>query len=108
MNGVELIAQERQRQIEKEGWTPKHDDKLTPGVLGIAGACYALDAAARLMPSWKDELELRKTTLHLWPFDSEWFKPTSDSVRQLTKAGALIAAEIDRLQRLQGNPSKGA
>jgi hypothetical protein len=34
-----------------------------------------------------------------WPWDAEWWKPSPDSVRNLVKAGALIAAEIDRLQR---------
>ena len=29
----------------------------------------------------------------------EWWKPSIDPVRNLAKAGALIAAEIDRLQR---------
>jgi hypothetical protein len=31
-----------------------------------------------------------------------WWKPTpSDRIRELTKAGALIAAEIDRLKRAE-------
>jgi len=34
------------------------------------------------------------------PFDEEWWKPSPDDpVWQLVKAGALIAAEIDRLRR---------
>lgn len=37
--------------------------------------------------------------MHLWPWGTQSFKPTN-SIRDLTKAGALIAAEIDRLQRL--------
>ena len=32
-----------------------------------------------------------------WPWDKESFKPTT-SLRDLVKAGALIAAAIDRLQ----------
>lgn len=36
-----------------------------------------------------------------WPFGScEWKPSVADPVRDLVKAGALIAAEIDRLQRL--------
>jgi len=39
--------------------------------------------------------------------DEKWFKPTPDDhIRQLTKAGALIAAEIDRLQRIDQNKLK--
>jgi len=29
LSGCELIAQERERQITQEGWTPEHDDKHT-------------------------------------------------------------------------------
>ena len=36
-----------------------------------------------------------------WPFDAEWFKPTT-RVRNLVKAGQFIAAEIDRLQSEKG------
>jgi hypothetical protein len=37
-----------------------------------------------------------------WPWDREWWKPTPNNrIRELAKAGALIAAEIDRLQRLE-------
>ena len=33
-----------------------------------------------------------------WPWDAEWWKPT-DRRRDLVKAGALILAEIERLDR---------
>ena len=84
--GIELIAQERIRQIEVEGFDSAHDCEHTNGELAGAGACYALyfwsrTDAERLFP-WKD-----------------WFKPSeTDRIRNLVKAGALIAAEIDRLQ----------
>jgi hypothetical protein len=32
-----------------------------------------------------------------WPWDAKWWKPSVDHVRNLVKAGALIAAEIDRM-----------
>lgn len=36
----------------------------------------------------------------LWPWEHRWYKPTpEDRVRELTKAGALIAAAIDDLLR---------
>jgi hypothetical protein len=37
-----------------------------------------------------------------------WWKPSTpnDSIKQLVKAGALIAAEIDRLQRVKDNETK--
>ena len=42
--------------------------------------------------------------MHKWPWDEKFFKPdttyTYDGrIRELTKAGALICAEIDRLIR---------
>jgi hypothetical protein len=38
----------------------------------------------------------------LWPFFTRPWKPTPDNrIRELEKAGALIAAEIDRLQRME-------
>ena len=50
---------------------------------------------------------VRKTTgiLRLWPWSDKWWKPSDDPVRNLVKAGALLAAEIDRLQR--GAPPEG-
>ena len=94
--GVALIAAERQRQIESEGWTAEHDDDYCDGVLARAGACYA-EAAY-----WPEE-EARSTPED-WPFDPEWWKPSPNPIRNLVKAGALIAAEIDRLFRMQVKP----
>jgi hypothetical protein len=33
-----------------------------------------------------------------WPWNDDDWKPSPDPIRNLVKAGALIAAEIDRLQ----------
>lgn len=88
MNGVELIAAERERQVTEEDWTPQHDDAHTRGQLAKAAACYAIHANGGTV-SRRD-----------WPWEGEWWKP-SDPIRSLTKAGALIAAEIDRLQRAE-------
>lgn len=84
-----LIAAERRRQIEMEGWTPEHDDEEHGmGQLAAAAACYAL-------PPDEDE---PSDPPKFWPWGKEWWKP-GDRVHELTKAGALIVAEIDRLQR---------
>lgn len=82
--GVELIATERQRQIEVEGWTPEHDAQHKGGELALAAAVYAV-------PN-----HLRGILMVLWPWAPEWYKP-KDRIRDLVRAGALIAAEIDRL-----------
>ncbi len=90
--GVELIAAERKRQIEKEGWSSEHDDSVNrKGELAKAAICYAA-----ISYTWSEPEKLER----IWPYDSEWFKPSAtSSIRNLVKAGALIAAEIDRLQR---------
>lgn len=103
--GTELITEERKRQVEKEGWTPEHDANKdhTSGQIVKAAICYAMDYYGNMDSQitgegrayWRNEARIH------WPWHWSWWKPTpKDSVRQLTKAGALIAAEIDRLQRL--------
>jgi hypothetical protein len=83
VTGAELIAQERQRQIDAEGWTPEHDDHHCDGELIDAAMVYANDRASSLG----------------WPWVELPHSLRADRVRDLTKAGALIAAEIDRLGR---------
>jgi hypothetical protein len=100
-SGVDLIAAERRRQVEAEGWDERHDDCHNDGSLAIVGAIYALPLRhlTQLMPDGRVEINLAGM---LWPkgWARHWYKPTPDDrVRELTKAGALIAAEIDRLQR---------
>ncbi|MFU2892045.1 hypothetical protein ACM7N3_11785 [Pseudomonas aeruginosa] len=96
------VQAERRRQIEAEGWTPEHDDAHSHGEMARAAACYALagssapnDGTAALLVSLA------------WPWDEQWWKPTS-ARRDLVKAGALVMAEIERLDRVaasQGGPS---
>ena len=42
MNGVQLIAAERTRQVADEGWTPEHDDIHDIGELLSAAVCYTV------------------------------------------------------------------
>jgi hypothetical protein len=88
--GVAAITEERRRQIEKEGWTPDHDDDHNRGTLETAAICYASHGIPWVREALKDA--------RLWPWDREWWKP-SDHRRNLVKAGALIAAAIDKLDR---------
>lgn len=95
MSGIELIAAERQRQIGEEGWTPEHDALHGTEELAVAAALYALPDRDRPM-RMRDPAGVPRT----WPWGDSWWKPCPDDrVRELVKAGALIAAEIDRLQR---------
>lgn len=84
--GTEIITEERKRQIEKEGYSHKHDDNHINGEISLAAVSYAIPP------------KYRKLRNSLFPWDV--FKPTpADRIKELAKAGALIAAEIDRLNR---------
>ena len=97
-SGAELIAQERQRQISKEGWTPEHDDTHRRGELAYAAQGYALLGAAQSGAHLEcDPIEMEQPPF--WPWEIMSWKPSKDKIRNLVKAGGLIAAEIDRLQR---------
>lgn len=96
MNGVERIAAERQRQVGVEGWTPEHDDEHDSAELVLAARSY-LSRTTDQRPD--GERDYRFPPPPTWPWDASWWKPSDDPVRNLIKAGALIAAEIDRLQR---------
>lgn len=95
---VELILEERARQVEVEGWTPEHDDGHDSGEIACAASCYATPDNCRIMVASEDDSPLEVP--NLWPWHETWWKPTPDDrIRELVKAGALIAAEIERLQR---------
>jgi hypothetical protein len=97
------VLAERSRQISTEGWTPEHDDSHTDGSLAMAAAAYAAYAGVT-----KDQ-HINYTDYtpgkgvyrpETWPWDWElsWWKPTTRR-RDLVKAGALILAELERLDR---------
>lgn len=96
-DGVSLIAAERKRQVESEGWTPEHDDEHFMGEMIGAAVTYAAHALEIVtdneVPGADNE--------GWWPdsWHQDWWKPSPNPIRNLVKAGALIAAEIDRLQR---------
>lgn len=97
--GIEIIAEERKRQIEVEGWTSEKDDLYTSGQLALAGATYAIPMFDR--DDYGGYVYSTDVPI-MFPLSPEWWKPTPDDrIRELAKAGALIAAEIDRLQRLK-------
>jgi len=93
-SGASQILEERSRQVYHEGFTSENDDKSN-GEFAIAAVCYALP------PGWPSRIEGRAP--NIWPWSESWWKPgdgsTEGRVKELVKAGALIAAEIDRLQR---------
>lgn len=83
------VLDERRRQVEKEGWTPEHDDEHHDGSMAYAAACYALHT---------EPVGNVGDYLRFWPWDAEWWKP-KDRRSNLVRAGALILAEIERLDR---------
>ena len=95
--GIELIQEERQRQILKEGWDAYHDDQHKKCELAIAAKCYMIAGKSG---------DLDEEPPSDWPWDAGWWKP-STPVRCLIKAGALYLAEIDRKSRLKRRFSKG-
>jgi hypothetical protein len=92
--GIEFIAEERQRQVHQEGWTPQHDDQHAEGELASAARCYLHELAARVHRG-----QPCMSPPPSWPFETASWKPKPDVVRQLAIVGALVAAEIDRLRR---------
>ena len=81
------VLAERRRQVDAKGWTPEHDDEHVAGELATAGASYALVAVGYGL-----------LALRTWPWPAG-LKPTTPR-RDLVKAGALILAEIERLDRM--------
>lgn len=86
-NAVQSVISERQRQQSVEGWTPEHDDEHTEGEMAEAAACYAMFANNQGF-----------SVQGLWPWAREWWKQSGQR-RDLVKAGALILAEIERIDR---------
>ena len=85
------ISRERERQMAVEGWTAEHDDNHSCGELADAAACYAHPAPWGVRPQAGPPPKL-------WPWSIAWWKP-KDRRENLVRAGALIVAEIERLDR---------
>jgi hypothetical protein len=93
--GIELIAHERERQVKVEGWSEEHDDTHKKSALAVAAVEYANCSIYQQRGCEYVPLQ--------WPWGMKWWKPSSNKIRNLVKAGALIAAEIDRLQRVKSD-----
>ena len=105
MSAIDDVAAERRRQIDREFWTLKHDDEHVDQSLALAAALYATP-----LPLYaKDEKDDETRFYDPWPWgydngdrlsSANWDKRrTHPRRRQLVIAAALIAAEIDRLDR---------
>jgi len=99
--GIELIAQERQEQIEKHGRTIQ-GDVLTnnDGELKQTVMALIMDA-----DNYRDFAHAAIRLAHMprnWDTQICNKMASKSEKERLIIAGALIAAEIDRLQALQG------
>lgn len=93
------VLQERERQIDIEGWAPHHDDAHRDGQLAAAAACYASHASKGASAYVNDLASYQaEPAPALWPWDADWWKPTTPR-RDLEKAGALTLAEMERIDR---------
>jgi hypothetical protein len=102
------IMRERVRQVVAEHHLPHQDDRLDMGELARAAASHALRGVADMISAGNP---LHATYAHraalLWPFGRDglkWHEPR----RRLVIAGALIVAEIERLDRLDRAAPRGA
>lgn len=84
------VISERQRQRSVEGWSSERDDAYQNSELADAAACYAIHAHNQSV----------STPAH-WPWGPVWWKQTNPR-RDLVKAGALILAEVERIDRAAG------
>ena len=83
------IWDERCRQVIPEGYDAAHDDAHTGGEIALMAASYAALAGRSSVAA-----------MHAWPWDEPMPKSlTAEPRRLLIIAGALILAEIERLDR---------
>lgn len=99
--GINLIAAERERQITEEGYTAEHDDGRAYQ-LTYAARVYTAQATVNIAEDTSDAMPFGWARFEGWPWRERYWKPSGDPIRDLTKAGALIAAAIDSLAAEQG------
>ncbi len=92
---AEIIG-ERERQRTEERYSIAHDDQHDMGELAGAAASYAISAMAKVMAAPSHELQ--KVAAAMWMLPAE-VKQKHGVRRMLVIAGALILAEIERLDR---------
>lgn len=108
LSGIKLIAQERYRQIDAEGFGVEHDAGYVDSELAWAACYYAMPCLISTRCDCGALFLVTPEAMFSYTgWDKEWAKRqgfSGDRIRDLAKAGALIAAEIDRLQRETPDP----
>ncbi len=87
------VLAERRRQTEVEGWTVEHDDEHATGDLALAARAYCGSSVR-----WGAGQSPLRAPMS-WPWEDAAYKPKGQRA-DLVRAGALILAEIERLDRL--------
>ncbi len=109
--GIELIAKERKRQQDIEGYNVFDDlNSYKNGEIIGAAACYAVSALNKLYLQNNPLDKKGLAELKMWDGEDAWpwlsnqdKREKHDVVRSLVIAGALIAAELDRLNAKEAN-----
>jgi len=91
------VVQERARQVAVEGRTVEADDKNDSGQMAVAAGYYALASGWPYSHNRSGDQTMESPPQH-WPWAAEWWKPRT-ARENLVRAGALIIAEIERLDR---------
>jgi hypothetical protein len=95
--GIRAIEAERIRQVERKGYSQAHDDTHNRSEMAFAAGVYLQRALYRLRGVTPWTLNEPQP----WPIGMS----TKDPADDLAKAGALIAAELDRLARAKAATS---
>lgn len=101
MSAMARVRAERARQVA-EGYDEAHDDAHAPADLTSAAMAYATFAwwqTAGHVGWTRDQLD-EQILENIWPWDADQFHPDEDSpLENLTRSAALLAAEIERIER---------
>lgn len=111
MTAIEMIAAERRRQVEEEGFDVSHDDAHDEGELAAAAACFAAPTLIYGRREHDGSVEFYNMFPDGW--GRRWDKRRDPGgaleepqyfgdprrLRLLTIAGALIVAEMERITR---------
>lgn len=100
------VIGERQRQVTAEGMTLEHDDRYKFGEMALAAACYAIAAPVLNFMDATNGVSPRVPACPgMWPWSPSWWKPRS-SRENLVRSGALILAEIERIDRKEESDAR--